>query len=113
MSPGVARINVTSDGKCELAWEVEDLRIQSVPIISTKNSLVYGYTQSVKDSLYGNWVWYVVVLDWETGKEMWRVRTGAGGTYNDDYEPGALGPDGSFFQSVIGGVIRVRDGESS
>lgn len=113
MSPGVACIDVMSDGKCELTWEVEDLHIQSVPIISTKNGLMYGYTQSVKDSLYGNWVWYVVALDWETGKEMWRVRTGAGGTYNDDYEPGALGPDGSFFQSVIGGVIRVRDGESS
>lgn len=111
MAPGIARVDVTADGNCELAWEVSDLRIQSVPLISTKNGLVYGYTQSVDDSEDGVWVWYVVALDWRTGKEVWRVRSGAGGTFNDDYQPGALEPDGSFYQSVIGGVVRVRDGK--
>lgn len=83
------------------AWEVPDLRIQSMPLISTKNGLVYGYTQSVDDSLDGIWVWYVVALDWRTGKEVWRVRAGAGGTYNDDYQPGALGRMGVFIRVLL------------
>lgn len=33
----------------------------------------------------------------------------AQGTYNDDYQPGALGPDGSFYRSVIGGLVRFKD----
>lgn len=112
MEPGVARIDVSTDGECKLAWEQKDLRIQSVPLISTKNGLLYGYTQAEKYTEKGVWVWYVVALDWETGKEVWRLRTGAGGTYNDNYQPGALGPDGSFYQSVIGGLIRVQDSSS-
>lgn len=38
------------------------------------------------------------------------MRAGAGGTYNDDCQPRALGPDGGFYRSVIGGLVRVRDG---
>ncbi|KAF9890605.1 hypothetical protein FE257_005736 [Aspergillus nanangensis] len=111
MEPGVIRIDVAADGSgCEVAWEVPDLRIQSVPVISTNNGLVYGYTQAVGPTKYGKWTWYVVALDWETGEEVWRLRTGAGGTYNDDYQPGAIGPDGGFYQGVIGGIIKVTDG---
>ncbi|KAG6818956.1 hypothetical protein H0H93_016895 [Arthromyces matolae] len=114
MAPGAIRIDVTTDGACEVAWELPDLRIQSVPLVSTNNGLLYGYTQAEEYTLGGilgpTYVWYVVALDWETGKEVWRVRAGAGGTYNDNYQPGALGPDGSFYQSVIGGFIRVQDG---
>ncbi|KAL5355473.1 hypothetical protein BJX96DRAFT_184092 [Aspergillus floccosus] len=111
MEPGIIKINVAADGSgCEVAWEVPDLRIQSVPVLSTKSGLVYGYTQAVKPTKYGQYTWYVVAVDWETGKEVWRLRTGAGGTFNDDYQPGAIGPDGSFYQNVIGGVVRVRDG---
>ncbi|RHZ64469.1 uncharacterized protein CDV56_109263 [Aspergillus thermomutatus] len=111
MAPGVVRVDVAADGRsCEIAWEQKDLRIQSVPLISTKNGLLYGYTQDVDLSLKGFWEWYAVALDWRTGKEVWRVRTGAGGTYNDDYQPGAIGPDGSFYQSVIGGIVKIHDG---
>ncbi|PLB38649.1 uncharacterized protein BDW47DRAFT_104625 [Aspergillus candidus] len=110
MTPGVARIDVSSEGKCNIAWEKDDLRIQSVPIISTKNGLVYGYTQAEEFTEDGLYVWYIVALDYRTGEEVWRIRAGAGGTFNDDFQPGALGPDGSFYQSVIGGLIRLQDG---
>ncbi|GES64770.1 hypothetical protein ATEIFO6365_0009025900 [Aspergillus terreus] len=80
------------------------IKINSVPVLSTKSGLVYGYTQAVELTKYGQYTWYVVAVDWETGKEVWRLRTGTGGTFNDDYQPGAIGPDGSFYQGVIGGV---------
>ncbi|KAI9044891.1 sulfotransferase family protein [Aspergillus affinis] len=109
MAPGVVRVNITSDGtSCKIAWE-NDIRMQSVPILSAQNGLVYGYTQSVSSSLEGLFEWYAVAFRWETGEEVWRARAGAGGTYNDDYQPGALGPDGSFYQSVIGGLVRFKD----
>jgi hypothetical protein len=53
--------------------------------------------------------WYAIALDWRTGEEVWRVRAGAGGTFNDNYLPGSISPDGIFFQGVFQGVVRVRD----
>lgn len=113
MVPGVVRVDVAADGSsCKVAWEIEDLPIQSVPIISTKNGLLYGYTQTEKEAQDDDSEWYAIALDWRTGKEAWRVRTGAGDDFNDNYQPGILGPDGSFYQGVNGGVIRVKDGSS-
>lgn len=65
VAPGTARVDVTADGDCEPAWEVPDLHIQSVPLISTKNGLVYGYTQSVDDSEDG--FWGGILLRWIGG----------------------------------------------
>ena len=107
-APGVARIDVSSDG-CKLRWEAE-VRIKSVPVLSTATGLYYGYTQDEELALKGEYVWYAVALDWESGKEVWRVKTGAGGTFNDNFYPAAITREGDFWQSVLGGVVVVKDG---
>ena len=58
----------------------------------------------------GAYVWYFIALDARTGKVVWKIRAGAGGTYNDSYEPGSLGPDGTFYQGLPLGVVKLRDG---
>ena len=104
------RLNVSVDGTTwGLAWETP-ICIPSVPILSTQTGLLYGYTQNMTESAEGKYEWYAVALDWRTGKEAWRVRTGAGGTFNDNYLPGSIGSDGSFFQGIFQGVVRIRDG---
>jgi hypothetical protein len=52
------------------------------------------------------------MLDWRTGKGVWRVRTGADGTYNDDYQIGAIRPVGNSYQSVIGGIVKIHERSS-
>ena len=110
MAPGATRVTVAGDGsRCEIGWNT-DIRIKSVPVLSTKTGLIYGYTQNATLADQGQYVWYAVALNYTSGAVEWEVRTGAGGTYNDDYLPGTLGPDGTFYQGVIDGVVRIKDG---
>lgn len=106
------RVDVAKNGSsCGIKWDVP-VMIPSVPILSTATGLVYGYTQDLDLARdHGLYEFYINAVDWRTGKEVWRVRTGAGGTFNDDFLPGTLGPDGSFFQGVWNGVVRLRDGQ--
>ncbi|KAJ5827882.1 hypothetical protein N7447_004645 [Penicillium robsamsonii] len=70
MAPGVIRVDVTADdSSCKIAWD-HDLSVQSAPILSTQNGLVYGYTQSVGASLRGLYEWYALAFDWQIGKEV-------------------------------------------
>ncbi|WP_405164518.1 hypothetical protein OG203_05215 [Nocardia sp. NBC_01499] len=107
MSPGVTRIDV-ADGACSLAWQTPE-RIKSVPVLSTRTGLVYGYTQDPDAAAAGLYVWYFEAIDFRTGRVAWKIRAGVGGTYNDTYRPGSLGPDGTFYQSVTLGVVALAD----
>lgn len=107
------RVDVKADGSgCDVAWDTP-ITIQSVPVMSTQTGLMYGYTQDVELADLGLYEWYVAALDWKTGKVVWEIRTGAGGSFNDNYLPGALGPDGTFYQGVLDGVVMVRDGKGA
>lgn len=110
MTPGVERVDITPRGKCSVAWHDQDVRIKSVPFLSTATGLVYGYTQDPQLAAGGEYVWYFIALDARTGKVAWRIRAGAGGTYNDSYQPGSLGPDGTFYQGLPLGVVKLGDG---
>jgi hypothetical protein len=109
MAPGVERVDITSQGTCLVAWHDQDVRIKSVPFLSTATGLVYGYTQDPQLAAGGEYVWYFIALDARTGKVVWKIRAGAGGTYNDSYEPGSLGPDGTFYQGLPLGVVTLKD----
>jgi outer membrane protein assembly factor BamB len=110
MSPGVERVNVSSTGTCSVAWDNLSVRIKSVPFLSTATGLIYGYTQDPTLAAQGQYDWYVIALDAKTGNVVWEIRTGSGVIYNDSYEPGSLGPDGTFYQTLPVGVVSVKDG---
>ncbi|MCJ1327032.1 hypothetical protein MMC10_003698 [Thelotrema lepadinum] len=109
MAPGISRIDVNSTG-CTMRWEA-DLRVKSVPVLSTATGLYYGYTQDVDLAVEGEYAWYFVALDWDSGDEVWRIKAGAGGTYNDVFYVATLGPDGSLYQGILAGYVIVRDAE--
>lgn len=109
MASGGIRVDVPFEGNaCTVKWE-KDIRMPSVPTLSTKTGLLYGYEQDVELSYEGEWVWYVTARDWQTGELMWRVRTGTGGTFNDNFEGNAIFPDGRLVQAVVGGLVFITD----
>jgi hypothetical protein len=114
MAPGVERVNVSPTGTCSVAWDNLNVRIKSVPFLSTATGLVYAYTQDPnfagQPGQPGQYIWYFTALDAQTGNVAWQIRTGAGGSYNDSYEPGSLGPDGTFYQTLPLGVVSLKDG---
>jgi hypothetical protein len=111
MAPGVEKLAVpNSGGACPTQWTAP-VRIKSVPVLSTATGLLYGYTQDPELAADGTYVWYFTALDYRTGAVVWQVRAGGGGTYNDDYKAAAIGPDGTLYQGILGGVATLKDGK--
>lgn len=110
MAGGIVRVDVSSSG-CKLRWEVQE-KMKSVAVLSTKSGLFYGYVQDTQLAAKGEYMWYAVAIDWATGDVVWKARAGAGGSYNDNFLPGSLGPDGTFYQGLLGGTIMFRDAQS-
>lgn len=114
MAPGLSQYFVAGNGSgCHLEWSRTDIRTTTVLVLSTETGLMYGFEQSLERAEEGVYVWYVTGMDFETGRTVWKARLGAGGAYNNNLRTTNLGPDGTLYQGVQGGVVVVKDGEGS
>ncbi|RSL72016.1 hypothetical protein CEP53_001238 [Fusarium sp. AF-6] len=114
MGPGLTRIDFNDKtGKCTTRWYNKSIRTTITPILSTKTGLLYMPTQDYKLAQEGSYVYYVSALDFETGKEVWKVRTGAGGSFSNHFLPPVLTMDRGAGNYVIGGFVKVKDGGKS
>lgn len=121
--PGVTRIVVDyRRGTCHKAWTNRKVRVpSSVSKASTATGLVYVYEHPAADEIrYTDGQepaagpqdpWYLTALDARTGRRVWSVLTGTGLGYNNNYAPITLGPDGTAYVGVLGGLVAVRDGD--
>ena len=107
--PGFARVDIDKDGKgCTKKWTNKDVRAPTVvPKLSTKTGLIYTYSRP-EDPLNEGYFW--TAIDYRTGKTAWSQYAGSGLVFNNNYAGLALGPDGTAYLGVIGGIIALRDG---
>jgi hypothetical protein len=107
--PGFARVDIDKDGRgCTKKWTNHDVRASTVvPKMSTKTGLIYAYQQP-EDPVNQGYFW--TAIDYRTGKTAWTRYSGSGLLYNNNYAGLALGPDGTAYLGVIGGVLALRDG---
>jgi hypothetical protein len=107
--PGFARVDVKKNlSGCKLVWTNTDARAPTVvPKLSTKTGLIYTYTRPPDDAAQG---YYWTAIDWRNGRTAWSQYAGSGLTFNNNYAGLALGPDGTAYLGVIGGIIALRDG---
>jgi hypothetical protein len=107
--PGFARVDVNPGAKgCRLVWTNADVRAPTVvPKLSTKTGLIYAYERA--DAPAGEQPWFWVAIDARTGATVWKRYAGSGLSFNNNYAGLALGPDGSAYLGVIGGLLRLRD----
>ena len=80
-----------------------------VPKLSTKTGLIYTYAApGGSERLAG------LLLDRDrlraTARPPGRQYAGSGLSYNNNYAGLALGPDGTAYLGVIGGIVALRDG---
>lgn len=119
--PGVTRVVVDyADGTCRKAWTNREVRVpSSVSKASTRTGLVYVYEHPAADEVQYDEggepatgpedPWYLTALDARTGERVWSVFTGVALGYNNNYAPITLGPDGTAYVGVLGGILAVRD----
>ncbi|ETS83954.1 hypothetical protein PFICI_05830 [Pestalotiopsis fici W106-1] len=110
MAPGLTRIDVDDETKsCSVVWFNKEIRGTISPILSTKTGLLYMATQENELAHQGSYVQYGTGIDFDTGKEVFKVRMGAGGSFNYNYQSPVLTPDGGYGQFVIGGFVKMKD----
>ena len=107
-APGIWRIDLDRDGRgCHVEWRNDDERSPSVvPKLSLHNGLVYVYTKPPGDEQDP---WYLTALRFEDGKVIYKQLAGRGLGFNNNYAPLSIGPDGTAYVGVLGGLVALRD----
>ena len=108
--PGFARVDIKKKARgCKLVWTNTDARAPTlVPKLSTETGLIYAYTRPPDPSGAEGYYWTGV--DFRSGETVWTQYAGSGLLYNNNYAGLALGPDGTAYLAVTGGIIALRDG---
>ena len=95
---------------CEVVWESDETSPTTVPKLSIGNGLVYFYTvEPIPD--HPSWeAWYLMALDFRTGETVFKLLTGTGYEWNNNYAPITIGPDGTAYVGCFGGIMAISDG---
>jgi len=103
---GLQRVDVRK-GRCRTVWRSEETAPSVVPKVSLRAGLVYTYTKPEDPG--GDDYWYFTALDFDTGKTKFKRLAGVGLGYNNNYAPVTIGPDGTAYVGVLGGLTLFRD----
>lgn len=105
---GLARVDVDrAAATCKVAWTATQVSAPSVvPKLALGSGLLYTYTKPGGDPTDP---WYLTALDYRTGATAFQARAGAGPLFNNNYAPVSLGPDGTAYVGVLGGIVALRD----
>jgi hypothetical protein len=89
--------------RCRSVWTSDERAPSVVPKLSLANGLVYTYTHPARSDDLDTW--YLTTLDFRTGRTVYRRLAGTGFGFNNNYAPVTLGPDGTAYVGVLGGVV--------
>lgn len=105
---GITRIDIREDDSgCDTIWESEERSTSTVPKLSLGNGLAYFYTFMPQDD--GENAWYFTALDFETGETRFKILTGAGRDYDNNWAPITLAPDGTAYVGTSKGIVAIWD----
>lgn len=109
---GVARVDALPDGSggysCAQVWNSSEISPTTVSKMSLASGLIYLYTKEPRDDRLD--AWYFTAVDFATGDTVFKILTGTGIGYNNNYAPITLGPQGSTaYVGTLNGLVSVRD----
>ena len=105
---GVMRIDIRADESgCDLVWTSAERSLSVVPKMSAANGIVYLYGPDILED--GNNAWYLKGLDFETGETVFKIHTGVGQNFDNNWAPISIGTDGTTYIGGYGGLTAIRD----
>lgn len=109
---GVTRIDIRADESgCDTVWTSPLVAPSVVPKLASESGIVW-FTSFVEagsgEQGAGHQDWALVGLDFATGREVARVQTGRGGSWNNNWGSIAIARDGTLYQAGNRGLIQVR-----
>lgn len=109
--PGITRIDVVPDSHggflCKEVWTSDEYPCSALPKLSVRNGLIYLYTKT-PSFLWPN-PWYLTALDFRTGKVVYKLLVGSSFTFNNNWGPINIGPDGTVYIGMLFGLISIKD----
>ena len=106
--PGLERVAIDRDGRgCHRVWRSRERAPSVVPKLSLRSGLVYTYTKPPLQD--GTDAWYFTAIDFRSGRTRYKRLAGTGLGYNNNYAPVTIGPDGTAYVGVLGGLVALRD----
>ena len=103
---GLERVDIGTKG-CRTVWHSDERAPSVVPKVSLGAGLVYTYTKDPRSD--GEDAWYLTALDFRDGHTIYKRLAGEGLGFNNNYAPVTLGPDGTAYVGVLGGLVELRD----
>lgn len=106
--PGLARVDFDpTTGQSKVVWENDNISIPSVVSgLSTKDGLIYTYAKDKKG-------WYFAAIDFHSGKIIAKTYVPEHGILtgvlaNNFYSGLNVGPNGSAYVGIVGGILAWR-----
>ena len=108
-TPGIERVDLNRSGSgCRRVWRSQETSPTVVPKVSLGNGLLYVYTNPPNQTNGGDG-WYLTAIDIRTGRTVYKQLSGEGLGFNNNYAPVTIGPDGTAYVGVLGGLVAMRD----
>jgi hypothetical protein len=54
--------------------------------------------------------WYFTAVNVHTGTLVYKLLTGTGWLFNNHYGSISIGPDGTAYVGIMGGLVKISDG---
>jgi hypothetical protein len=96
----------TTGYQCKTVWTSSERSPSVVPKLSLANGLVYAYTHPPRSD--GLDAWFLTTLDFRNGQTVYKRLAGTGFGFNNNYAPVTLGPDGTAYVGVLGGLVEFQ-----
>jgi len=114
---GIVRIDIREDeSACDVIWNSDERSPSTVPKLSLSNGVAYFYTfEPIQDPTSNEGAtinaWYLMGLDFATGETLFKIHTGNGKNYDNNWSPITLAPDGTAYVGTTKGMVAIWDEE--
>jgi len=114
---GIVRVDLREDESgCDVIWRSPEKAPSNVPKLSAATGLAFFYTfapspaaRSASARGARHITWYLTALDFRTGRTVYKIRTGSGRGFDNNWAPITLGPDGTAYVGTLDGIVAIRD----
>lgn len=104
---GLVRVDVRPDESgCETVWLSDQRAPSSVPKLSLANGVAYFYTYQQNGEIID---WFLTGLDFASGQTVVKIYTGSGPSYDNNWSPITLAPDGTAYVGTSKGIVAIWD----
>jgi len=108
---GIWRIDIREDDSgCDVLWQ-SPARVPAVVNKLSANGLLYYYT--FEEQPDGENAWFLLALDFATGKTAYRQFVGLGQKFDVNWGSPAIATDGTLYLGILEGIVQVADGPAA